>query len=262
MPALGAAPARRARCVAAEFPGALAPCATTWHTTVSPSSPSSSATRRERPAPARGVSRAAVEALDEAAKATVATVLLARCPRAPCRLAREFPPLRAAVSVSLVDETARPTPLRLHDGLAETVPVLSARWRSATCRADQEPVADVLPHRAGARPSGERGRCSARFIGVLGSGVLLRQAARQLVGSSRARLIPRSHRVRGHVGGRARHDAVASEGRDVTRTRCVATRGRLAPARYGARDVRQGTQVTACRLECVLAWEAEGREEH
>jgi uncharacterized protein (DUF697 family) len=190
-------------------------------------------------------SRAAVESLDDGAGTAVATALLAAVPRERhVALAREFPPLRPIVSLSLVDETARANAgFAFTTGVAETVPVLSAPLAvgdMVVLTKNQLLMCYriVLAHGR----NGDPRTLIGEIVGVLGSGLLLRQAARQLVG-----LIPVLGLVPkvaiAYAGTWAVGRAMllwASQGRDVTRD---------AVRRYSREGLARGRLVARAMYE-------------
>lgn len=130
-------------------------------------------------------SRAVVSRLDDGARDAVAGALLTALPRdLHMSAGREFPPLRQAVSVGLIDETAKANAgYAFTTALAETVPVLSAPLAvgdMVVLTKNQLLMCYriVLAHGRQGDPRSLMGE----IVGVLGGGVLLRQAARQLVG--------------------------------------------------------------------------------
>jgi uncharacterized protein (DUF697 family) len=129
--------------------------------------------------------RVAVSALDAAAAGTVARALLAAIARdRHVAAARAFPALRSTVSVGLIDETAKANAgYAFTTGLAEVVPVLSAPLAvgdMVVLTKNQLLMCYriVLAHGRDGDPRTLLGE----IVGVLGGGLLLRQAARQLVG--------------------------------------------------------------------------------
>lgn len=165
--------------------------------------------------------RIAIEHIHVSALAALADALIAST-RAEARLslARGFPWARSAVFLATVDETARANAsYALTTGIAETVPVLSA------------PVAigDMLvltknqllmSYRIvlGTGRDGEPRALVGEIIGVLGGGLLFRQAARSLVGLIPVvGLIPKVAIAYGgtYAIGRAMM-AWATDGREVT----------------------------------------------
>lgn len=130
-------------------------------------------------------SRALVAALDAGGLGLLADAIMAAAPPTlRIALARQLPPLRPRVVSALIEDAARTSALySLTTGLAEVVPVLNAPLN----------LADVLvltknqllmSYRI-ALAAGKRGRgreLIAEVAGVIGGGLLLRQAGRQLIG--------------------------------------------------------------------------------
>ena len=129
--------------------------------------------------------RVAVEALDATAIDAVATALLPMLPDdQQVALGAQFPPLRPVIFARIIDRTARANAsFALTTGLAETIPVLTAPLNlgdMVVLTKNQLMMCYRLALAAG-RDDEPRAMMS-EIIGVLGSGVLFRQAARQLVG--------------------------------------------------------------------------------
>ena len=131
-------------------------------------------------------------------------------------LAAQLPLLRPAVFTRIIDETARANAsFALTTGLAETIPVLSAPLNlgdMVVLTKNQLMMCYRIALAAGR--DGEPRALMTEIIGVLGSGVLFRQAARSLVG-----LIPIvgvmpkvADRVCGHARNRAGDGAVDRRG--------------------------------------------------
>ncbi len=126
-----------------------------------------------------------IASLDDGASEAVAAALLPLVPKEDhVALARAFPRLRVAVSTALVEQTAKANAsYAFTTGLAESVPVLTApiavgdmviltKNQLLMC------YRIVLAHGRDGTPRELLGE----IVSVLGSGLLLRQAARQLVG--------------------------------------------------------------------------------
>ena len=182
-------------------------------------------------------SRVAVASLAEGME-TVAQALVASTPQGTrLALARQLPPLRRTVFSSLIEDTARANgAYAFSAGMAETVPVLNVPLN----------VADVVVLTKNqllmgykiALGSGKTGRpreLVGEILGVIGGGMLFRQAARSLVGLIPiAGLLPKV--VIAYAGTWAIGQALAvwgTEGRRVSRgalirlTREARGRGRL-----------------------------------
>ena len=151
------------------------------------SSPSWSATRRARRrcCDRASSSRVAVDALDEAAIDAIATALVLMLPEdQQVALGAHFPPLRPVIFTRIIERTARANAsFALTTGLAETIPVLTAPLNlgdMVVLTKNQLMMCYRLALAAGRDE--EPKAMMTEIIGVLGSGVLFRQAARQLVG--------------------------------------------------------------------------------
>ncbi len=129
--------------------------------------------------------RAAVRSLEPAHVAAVAQAVLSGAP-ATLRLAfaRRLPPLRPALYTALIEDTARANALyALGSGVAESVPVLSLPFNLADIVILTKNQI-VMSYRI-ALAAGRQGTIRAvlgQTLGVIGSGFMLRQLARQLVG--------------------------------------------------------------------------------
>ena len=129
--------------------------------------------------------RVIVPALDQAALGPLAEAILAAVP-APLRLplARQLPPLRSAVISALIEDTARTNALySLTTGLAEVVPVLNVPLNLADVVVLTKNQL-LMSYRI-ALAAGKRGRgreLMAEVAGVIGGGLLFRQAGRSLIG--------------------------------------------------------------------------------
>jgi uncharacterized protein (DUF697 family) len=129
--------------------------------------------------------RVAVDALDAAAVDAVATALLPLVSDdQQVGLGAQFPPLRPVIFARIIDRTARANAsFALTTGLAETIPVLTAPLNlgdMVVLTKNQLMMCYRLALAAGC--DDEPRAMMTEIIGVLGSGVLFRQAARQLVG--------------------------------------------------------------------------------
>jgi uncharacterized protein (DUF697 family) len=145
------------------------------------------ATSRANDALARGgeAVRALVPALGADAVGPLAGAILAAVP-APLRLplARQLPPLRPAVIGALIEDAARTNALySLTTGLAEAVPVLNVPLNLADVVVLTKNQL-LMSYRI-ALAAGKRGRgreLMAEVAGVIGGGLLFRQAGRSLIG--------------------------------------------------------------------------------
>jgi uncharacterized protein (DUF697 family) len=130
-------------------------------------------------------SRVAVDALDETAIDPIATALvLMVSDDQQVALGAHLPPLRPVIFIRIVDRTARANAsFALTTGLAETIPVLTAPLNlgdMVVLTKNQLMMCYRIALAAGRDE--EPKAMMTEIIGVLGSGVLFRQAARQLVG--------------------------------------------------------------------------------
>jgi uncharacterized protein (DUF697 family) len=130
-------------------------------------------------------SRVAVDALDEAAIDPIATALvLMLSDDQQVALGAHFPPLRPVIFTRIIERTARANAsFALTTGLAETIPLLTAPLNlgdMVVLTKNQLMMCYRLALAAGRDE--EPKAMMTEIIGVLGSGVLFRQAARQLVG--------------------------------------------------------------------------------
>ena len=144
-------------------------------------------TTRAADALARGgeTGRAIVPSLDaEGLDALAEAVVAAASPQLRLALARQLPPLRPRVVDELVEDAARTNALySLTTGLAEVVPVLNAPLNLAdivVLTKNQLLMSYRVALAAGKR--GKGGELLGEVVGVIGGGLLLRQAGRQLVG--------------------------------------------------------------------------------
>jgi uncharacterized protein (DUF697 family) len=145
------------------------------------------ASSRASDAVARGgeAVRALVPALGADAVGPLAGAILAAVP-APLRLplARQLPPLRPAVIGALIEDAARTNALySLTTGLAEAVPVLNVPLNLADVVVLTKNQL-LMSYRI-ALAAGKRGRgreLMAEVAGVIGGGLLFRQAGRSLIG--------------------------------------------------------------------------------
>ena len=129
--------------------------------------------------------RVAIAAWDAGAVAPVAHTLLSLHPDdRRLALARQLPPLRSALFETLTRETAQANAsFALTTGLAEVVPVLTAPLNLGDIvilTKNQLLLGYRIVLAAGR--SGEPRELLSEIVAVLGSGLLFRQAARQLVG--------------------------------------------------------------------------------
>jgi uncharacterized protein (DUF697 family) len=145
------------------------------------------ATARSSDAVVRGgeAARAIVPALLEPAVEPIAASILAAVPAAlRLPLARQLPPLRSAIIGALIEDTARTNALySLTTGLAEAVPVLNVPLNLADIVVLTKNQL-LMSYRI-ALAAGKRGRgreLLTEVAGVIGGGLLFRQAGRSLVG--------------------------------------------------------------------------------
>lgn len=129
--------------------------------------------------------RVAVDALDQAAVDAIATALvLLLADDQQVAVGAHFPPLRPVIFTRIIERTARANAsFALTTGLAETIPVLTAPLNlgdMVVLTKNQLMMCYRLALAAGRDE--EPKAMMTEIIGVLGSGVLFRQAARQLVG--------------------------------------------------------------------------------
>ena len=129
--------------------------------------------------------RAVVPVADEAALPTLAQAVVAAFdPTLRLALARQLPPLRAAIFDALIDETARANATyALTTGLAEAVPILDVPLNLAdmvVLTKNQLVMSYKIALACGKK--GTPRELIGEVVGVIGSGFLFRQAARQLVG--------------------------------------------------------------------------------
>lgn len=129
--------------------------------------------------------RALVPSLDASGLATLADAIVAAAtPQLRLALARQLPPLRASVVTALIEDSARTNALySLTTGLAEVVPVLNAPLNLADVVVLTKNQL-LMSYRI-ALAAGKRGRgreLVTEVAGVIGGGLLLRQAGRQLIG--------------------------------------------------------------------------------
>jgi uncharacterized protein (DUF697 family) len=129
--------------------------------------------------------RVAVDTLDSAAVDAVAAALVALFgDDRRLAIGRQFPPLRPQVYQALIQETAHANAsFALTTGLAQTVPVLTAPLNlgDIVVLTKNQLLLGFRIVLAGGR-TGEPRALIGEIIAVLGSGLLFRQAARQLVG--------------------------------------------------------------------------------
>ncbi len=129
--------------------------------------------------------RVAVERLDESAIDAIATALTLMLPDdQQVALGAHFPPLRPVIFTRIIERTARANAsFALTTGLAETIPVLTAPLNLGDMVVLTKNQLMMCYRLALAAGRDEEPRAMmTEIIGVLGSGVLFRQAARQLVG--------------------------------------------------------------------------------
>ena len=129
--------------------------------------------------------RVAVERLDESAIDAIATALmLMLSDDQQVALGAHFPPLRPVIFTRIIERTARANAsFALTTGLAETIPVLTAPLNLGDMVVLTKNQLMMCYRLALAAGRDEEPRAMmTEIIGVLGSGVLFRQAARQLVG--------------------------------------------------------------------------------
>ena len=129
--------------------------------------------------------RALVPSLDASGLDALAEAIVAAAPP-PLRiaLARQLPPLRPRVLSALIEDAARTNALySLTTGLAEVVPVLNAPLNLAdvvVLTKNQLLMSYRVALAAGKRGKGRE--LVAEVAGVIGGGLLLRQASRELIG--------------------------------------------------------------------------------
>jgi uncharacterized protein (DUF697 family) len=129
--------------------------------------------------------RAIVPTLDADGLDALAEAIVSAAPP-PLRIAlsRQLPPLRPRVVSALIEETARTNALySLTTGLAEVVPVLNAPLNLADMVVLTKNQL-LMSYRV-ALAAGKRGRgreLLGEVVSVIGGGLLLRQAGRQLIG--------------------------------------------------------------------------------
>ena len=129
--------------------------------------------------------RAAVPALDAAGLPAIAEAVVAAFdPALRLALARQLPPLRAAIFDALIDETARANATyALTTGMAEWVPVLDVPLNLAdmvVLTKNQLVMSYKIALACGKK--GQPRELIGEVMGVIGGGFLFRQAARQLIG--------------------------------------------------------------------------------
>jgi uncharacterized protein (DUF697 family) len=129
--------------------------------------------------------RALVPALDaNGLDALAEGVVTAAPPALRIALARQLPPLRPRVVSALIEETARTNALySLTTGLAEVVPILNAPLNLAdvvVLTKNQLLMSYRVALAAGKRGQGRE--LLGEVVSVIGGGLLLRQAGRQLIG--------------------------------------------------------------------------------
>ena len=129
--------------------------------------------------------RAAIPSLDRRYAGAVAQAIVSAAPaRLRLALARQLPPLRPPLMAAIVEQTARANALyALGTGVAEAVPLLTLPLNVADIfvLTKNQLVMSYRIALAGGR-SGSVRAVLGQTIGVVGSGFLLRQLARQLVG--------------------------------------------------------------------------------
>jgi uncharacterized protein (DUF697 family) len=129
--------------------------------------------------------RVAVERLDETAVDAIATALVSMLSDdQQVALGAHLPPLRPVIFTRIIERTARANAsFALTTGLAETIPVLTAPLNLGDMVVLTKNQLMMCYRLALAAGRDEEPRAMmTEIIGVLGSGVLFRQAARQLVG--------------------------------------------------------------------------------
>jgi uncharacterized protein (DUF697 family) len=129
--------------------------------------------------------RVAVDALDQAAIDPIATAMvLMLSDDQQVALGAHFPPLRPVIFTRIIERTARANAsFALTTGLAETIPLLTAPLNLGDMVVLTKNQLMMCYRLALAAGRDEEPRAMmTEIIGVLGSGVLFRQAARQLVG--------------------------------------------------------------------------------
>ena len=129
--------------------------------------------------------RVGIPALTPAALIEVAPVVVQALPDGlRLSVARQLPPLRRPVFDALIDETARANAMyAMTTGVAESVPLMSVPLNVADIIVLTKNQL-ILSYRIalGAGKSGRARELLAEVVGVVGSGFLFRQGARQLVG--------------------------------------------------------------------------------
>ena len=204
--------------------------------------------------------RIPIDAIDVEARGAIAEALVASI-RAEARisLARGFAWARNAVFLATVDETARANAgYAFTTGLAETVPVLSAPLALGdmlVLTKNQLIMSYRIALSAGR--DGDPKALVGEIIGVLGGGLLFRQAARSLVGLIPiVGLVPKVAIAYGgtYAIGRAMM-AWATEGRAVTAdaVKKYASEG-LEQGRRVARSLAAGTKASASMGTRVRNW--------
>ncbi len=180
-------------------------------------------------------------------------------PEARISLARGFAWARTQAFLATVDETARANAsYAFTTGLAETVPVLSAPLAIGDMLVLTKNQL-IMSYRIalGAGRDGDPRELIGEIIGVLGSGLLFRQAARSLVGLLPVvGLVPKVAFAYGgtYAIGRAMM-AWATEGRAVTADAVKRyTSEGLARGRRIARSLNAGTKASATMGTRVRNW--------
>jgi uncharacterized protein (DUF697 family) len=131
------------------------------------------------------VARTGLAALDAAGAAAAGRVLLAAAgPGLRLALARQLPPLRPAAFQELIEETAKANAVyALTAGIAEAAPILNVPLNLADVVVlTKNQLVMSYKIALGAGKSGSARDLIGEVVGVVGSGFLFRQGARQLVG--------------------------------------------------------------------------------
>jgi uncharacterized protein (DUF697 family) len=194
------------------------------------------------------LARVTIARLDDGLRHVVDGLLLVVEPERRVGLARRFPVLRPKVFSSLIEETARVNAgYAFSTGLAEIVPVLDIPLNIGdiiVLTKNQMMMSYRIALAAGR--SGEPREVIGEIVGVIGSGLIFRQAARQLVGLIPAiGLLPKVAVAYGGTWaiGRAVSLWATGEG-TVTRARLKEfSREGLARGREVARSLRRGSSA-------------------
>ena len=200
--------------------------------------------------------RAAVPRLDASAMTPVGQALLAAAPPTlRLALARQLPPVRPPLFTELIDQTAKANALyALTTGIAEAVPVLDLPLGVAdiiVLTKNQLVMSYKIALAAG--KSGSPRQVLGEVAGVIGSGFLLRQGARQLIGLVPVVGIAPKVAV-AYAGTWAIGQAVVAWAADGRRLSPAAVRRFYAEARQRGRSVAQALVARAQRAPKKLSW--------